>query len=133
MFQIALTGSVLVGLDEKERLLGDEDRESIVISIKRKPVPEKKKKLEQLEETLDDGADNKVQNDIEQKVKKKKKKKSKVPQQENVVAVQSGQENGVKQGQDKEGESEETGYESEEGRAGMCNKDAAVSVYVCLC
>lgn len=86
------------------------------------PFPKKKKKkkkLEELEETLDDGADNKVQNDTEQKVKKKKKKKSKVPQQEDMVTVQSGQENGVKQGQDKEGEGEETGYESEEGRAGV--------------
>uniref|UniRef100_A0A0P4WI66 ATP-dependent RNA helicase n=1 Tax=Scylla olivacea TaxID=85551 RepID=A0A0P4WI66_SCYOL len=86
------------------------------------PFPKKKKKkkkLEQLEEALDDGADNNVQNDIEQKVKKKK--KSKVPQQGTTAAVQSGQENGVKQGQDREGESEETGYESEEGKGGVDN------------
>ncbi|XP_045135392.1 ATP-dependent RNA helicase HAS1-like [Portunus trituberculatus] len=77
----------------------------------------KKKKLQQLEETLDDGADNKVQNDTQQKMKKKK--KNKLPQQGNKAIVQSGQENGVKQGQEREGESEETGYESEEGKEGV--------------
>ncbi|MPC67281.1 putative ATP-dependent RNA helicase pitchoune [Portunus trituberculatus] len=49
----------------------------------------------------------------------KKKKKNKLPQQGNKAIVQSGQENGVKQGQEREGESEETGYESEEGKEGV--------------
>ncbi|KAK8388558.1 hypothetical protein O3P69_020503 [Scylla paramamosain] len=107
--------------DETERLIQTHHILSKRPAEDDEPFPKKKKKkkkLEQLEEILDDGADNKVQNDIEQKVKKKK---SKVPQQGTTAAVQSGQENGVKQGQDRGGESEETGYESEEGKGGVDN------------
>lgn len=76
-------------------------------------VAERKKKLKQLEETLDDGADNEVTHNSEQK--KKKKKKSKQPQQGSTPDTEV---NGVKQREDKRDDSEETGYESEEGKGG---------------
>ncbi|KAG0710417.1 putative ATP-dependent RNA helicase pitchoune [Chionoecetes opilio] len=80
------------------------------------PLPKKKKKkkkLKQLEEALDDGADNEVQDDSEQKIKKKM---SKQPQQ---GSTQDREVNEAKQEEDRGGDSEETGYESEEGKGNI--------------
>lgn len=72
-----------------------------------------------MEEALDEGADNEVQNEgNEQKPKKKKKNKKKQQLQPQPKNVPEGGEdaNGMKKSEDNSGESEETGYESEDGK-----------------